>query len=637
MRDKEDGGKQAGTIVRTSGWGIDLNYRDALGKWHDVPEETIRAIHTAMDAEPGAIAPVQDDSVIVACAGEQRELSCGATILLETGETISAEKRLPADLPLGYHQMQLEGANRAARLIVCPAKCWLPKHLNTWGWSVQLYAVRSQESWGMGDFADLERLAKWSANELGAGMIMVNPLSASTPINPQQASPYYPTSRRFFNPLWIHVEWVPGANSGAVPQLDEIAATGRALNAKRLIERDTVFDLKMRALELLWLQFPGDANFGRFCHTHATDLDRFATFCALAEHFKSGWPSWPEQYRHPSNSAVAQFASEHVQRVQFHKWLQWSLDVQLARCSSSLPLMQDLPIGVDPEGADGWAWQDVFANGVTVGAPPDEFNTQGQNWGLPAFVPHKLRAAGYEPFIQTIRAAFRHGCGLRIDHVMGLFRLFWIPSGMEAKDGAYVRHKEDEMLAIIALESERAKAYVVGEDLGTVEEEAREKLARHRVLSYRLLWFEKEDPATYPAEALAAVTTHDLPTVAGLWTGSDLETQRKLHLKPNEESTTEMCQRLKKSARLDEDSPLDRVITGAYQVLARAPSRILTAALEDAAAVQERPNMPATLEHQHPNWSRALPITIEELQQRELPRKIAAALRRSSEAHAADA
>ncbi len=637
MRDEADGGKQARTIVRTSGWGVDLNYRDALGEWHEVPEETIRAIHTAMDAEPGTLAPVHNDSVIIACAGEQREIPCGGTILLETGETISAEKRLPADLPLGYHRMELDGASRAARLIVCPAKCCLPEGLKTWGWSVQLYAARSQDSWGIGDFADLERLAKWSGNELGAGMIMVNPLSAATPVNPQQASPYYPTSRRFFNPLWIHVEWVPGANSGTVPQLDEIAAAGRALNAKRLIERDTVFDLKLRALELLWLQFPGDEGFGRFCHTHGTDLDRFAVFCTLAEHFKSGWHSWPEQYRHPSNSAVAQFASEHVQRVQFHKWLQWSLDVQLARCSSILPLMQDLPIGVDPEGADAWAWQDVFANGVTVGAPPDEFNTQGQNWGLPPFVPHKLRTAEYEPFIQTIRAAFRHGSGLRIDHVMGLFRLFWIPSGMDAKDGAYVRHNEDEMLALIALESERAKAYVVGEDLGTVEEEAREKLADHRVLSYRLFWFEKEDPATYPPEALAAVTTHDLPTVAGLWTGSDLETQRNLRLKPNEESTAEMRQRLKKSADLDENSPLDRVITGAYQLLARAPSRILTAALEDAAAVQERPNMPATLEDRHPNWSRSLPLTLEELQKRELPRKIAAALRRTTEAHAADA
>ncbi|MBV8811501.1 MAG: 4-alpha-glucanotransferase [Acidobacteriaceae bacterium] len=636
-RSEAHGGTQADGLLRTNGWGIDLNYCDALGQWHDVPEETVRAILAAMDADPTSVAASSNDSLMVICTGQQCELPRPGTVVLETGETITAEKRLPGDLPSGYHQMQLDGADEPVRLIVSSGECWLPDALKTWGWSVQLYAARSQDSWGIGDFADLERLAKWSGTELGAGMIMVNPLSASMPVNPQQASPYYPTSRCFFSPLWIHVEWVPGANSDSVPQLNEIASAGRALNANRLIDRDAVFDLKMRALELLWLQFPGHAGFGRFCHKHGDALHRFAIFCALAEELKSGWHSWPEQYRHPDNSAVAQFANDHLGRVQFHKWLQWLLDVQLARSSSSLPLMQDLPIGVDPDGADAWAWQDVFTDDVSVGAPPDEFNTQGQNWGLPPFVPHKLRAAGYLPFIQTIRAALRNAGGLRIDHVMGLFRLFWIPAGADATHGAYVRHNANEMLAILALESERAKAYIVGEDLGTVEDQAREKLARHRVLSYRLLWFEKEDPETYPLESLAAVTTHDLPTIAGLWTGSDLETQRKLHLRPNEGSTREIHERLEKSAGLDGDAPLDLVISGAYQVLARAPSRILTATLEDAAAVEVRPNMPATQADQHPNWSRALPVTLEELQNSDLPRKIAAALGRSSEAHAAEA
>ena len=222
---------------------------------------------------------------------------------------------------------------------------------------------------------------------------------------------------------------------------------------------------------------------------------------------------------------MTRYAAEHVRRVQFFKWIQWLLDVQLARASGHLALMQDLPIGVDPDGADAWAWQDWLATGVAVGAPPDEFNTQGQNWGLPPFIPHKLRKAGYEPFVQTIRAAFRHGGGLRIDHVMGMFRLFWIPEGQPAVNGAYVRYNADEMLAIVALESERAESYVVGEDLGTVEEGVREKLADHGILSYRLLWFEKERPTEYPKEALVAVTTHDLPTVAGLWTGEDLKSR----------------------------------------------------------------------------------------------------------------
>ncbi len=332
-------------------------------------------------------------------------------------------------------------------------------------------------------------------------MMLVNPLSAATPITPQQSSPYYPTSRRFFNPLWLRIEWVPGASTEKISQLDEIARAARDLNSVRLIDRDTIFKLKMRALELLWLRFAGDPSFDAFCLEQGTHLDRFAIFCALAEHHDSGWHLWPAQYRHPGAAAVAQFALENEGRVRFHKWLQWLLDTQLARCAGHLALMQDLPIGVDPDGADAWAWQDVFATDVGVGAPPDEFNTQGQNWGLPPFVPHKLRAAGYEPFIQTIRAAFRHGGGLRIDHVMGLFRLFWIPKGMVAAQGAYVRYNCDEMLAIVALESERAQAYVVGEDLGTLEEGVREKLSEHCILSYRLLWFEKTAPDTLSARS----------------------------------------------------------------------------------------------------------------------------------------
>ncbi len=625
----------AGSAIQTNGWGVDLNYKDALGGWRQTPSETVQAVLAAMEAHPETLAPGRDDSVFVIHTGDQQEFPSGGEVYLETGETVAFESRLPVDIPAGYHQLLLEGAEQPSRLIVSPGKCWLPEHLRTWGWAVQLYAARSRASWGIGDFGDLERLACWSAESLGAGMMLVNPLSAAAPKTSQEASPYFPSSRRFFNPLWIRVEWVEGASSETIPQLEGIARAAEELNNHRLIDRDKVFELKMRALELLWLQFAGDTSFEEFCKVQGSDLERFGAFCALAEHYKSGWHSWPEQYQHPAGSAVAQFALQNRNRIRFFKWLQWLLDKQLERCASKIPLMQDLPIGVDPDGADAWAWQDFFAEDASVGAPPDEFNTQGQNWGLPPFVPHKLRAAGYEPFIQTIRAAFRHGGGLRIDHVMGLFRLFWIPRGMPAAQGAYVRYNPDELLAILALESQRARAYVVGEDLGTVEEGAREKLAEHRVMSYRLLWFEKDAPQTYPREALAAVTTHDLPTVAGLWTGSDLQKQRELDLKPNEEATTEMCDRLTSMAELDAQAPVEQAIFGAYRLLARAPSRILTAPLDDAAAVEERPNMPATRADQHPNWSIALPIPLEELMERELPRRIAAALARDSATHTA--
>lgn len=613
---------------KTHGWGIDLNYEDALGEWHDTPQETVDSILKAMGAEGDSLNAPHDDCVIFVRKGEQRPVTGKGVITLETGKTVTCEAQLPADLPIGYHSLQLAGSKKPSRLIVSPGSCWLPDDLKTWGWAVQLYAARSRDSWGIGDFADLDKLAEWSAEELGAGMMLVNPLSAATPVTPQQGSPYYPTSRRFLNPLWLHIPWVPGVDGEDASQIKELAKKACALNEERLIQRDHAFELKMQALGLLWERFAGDPAFDGYCQEHGEALNEFAVFCALAEEHQSGWHNWPEQFRHPRAAAVAEFAREHDGRVRFHMWLQWLLDRQLAKCAQRLALMQDLPIGVDPDGADAWAWQDYLATGIGVGAPPDEFNTQGQDWGLPPFVPWKLRAAAYEPFIQTIRAAFRNCGGLRIDHVMGLFRLFWVPNGVSAAKGAYVHYNPEEMLAIVALESERARAYVVGEDLGTVEEGAREKLAEHGVMSYRLLWFEKDGAETYPREALSAVTTHDLPTVAGMWTGSDLEKQHELGLKPNEKGTQEIVERLKSCAELADDASLEEVVAGAYTVLSKAPSRILTAALDDALCVEERPNVPATMEDKNPNWSIALPVPIEELMKAELPKRIAEALQR---------
>lgn len=610
--------------VSTNGWGIDLCYEDANGEWHDTSQETINAILKAMGAEPESLAPPRDNSVLVVRAGDQREIGPGS-ITLESGDKVDVAGRLPPDLPLGYHTLNLDGLEQPTRLIVGPAQCWLPEALETWGWAVQLYAARSSKSWGMGDFADLEMLAKWSA-EMGAGMLLVNPLSAAIPVREQQASPYYPSSRRFLNPLWLHIEWIPGIEQ--IPKYQELAAAAQALNQTRMIDRDRVYESKMQALASLWLCFEPNEGFTTFCESQGSDLEKYATYCALVEKHGSGWREWPQEFRHPANPAVQQFSAENRHRVGFHKWVQWLIDQQLARCGGNLALMQDLPIGCDPNGADCWAWQDIMATGASVGAPPDEFNTQGQNWGLPPFVPHKLRAAGYEPFIQTVRAAMRNTGGLRIDHVMGLFRLFWIPEGMDGKGGAYVRYDYEDMLTIVALESERARAYVVGEDLGTVEDEARRQLTAHRILSYRLLWFEKTKPVEYPREALAAITTHDLPTVAGLWGGSDFAKQQELGLKPNEKSTYEIQERLEEMGGLSKGDTMAQVIEKAYRLLAQAPSRILTASLDDAALVEERPNLPATT--LKTNWSMALPIPIEELMASDLPRKIATAIQRSA-------
>ena len=308
-------------------------------------------------------------------------------------------------------------------------------------------------------------------------------------------------------------------------------------------------------------------------------------------------------------------------------WLQWLLDEQLSKAAATLPLVNDLPIGVDPGGADAWQWQDVLAQDVTVGAPPDVFNADGQDWSLPPLIPHRLRSVFYQPFIETLRASLRHAAGLRIDHVMGLFRLYWIPSGFGPQRGAYVRYPADELLAIVAVESHRARAWIAGEDLGTVEDGVRQELAEDKLLSYKLLWFEEDLPSDYAELSMAAISTHDLPTVAGLWTGADFASQVQIGLNPSPEGYRELRSRLSAATGIDDSATADGAVEAAYQALGRAPSAVLVANLEDALAVVERPNMPGTID-QWPNWSLALPVPLEDFRQMTLPKSIARALTR---------
>jgi 4-alpha-glucanotransferase len=608
-------------VPKTDKRGIELRYKDALGKWHRTSEETRSAIINAMGEPVSEPAPV-----LVVRAGQRKRVRGPAEMTLEDGSIVQVTAALPPDLPSGYHTLRYFDNDETSRLIVSPPCCYLPEDLRIWGWSVQLYALRSCLSWGIGDLSDLRRLARWSAEQLDARILLINPLCSASPIFPQQPSPYFPSSRRYRNLLYLRIQEIPGAAELKL-ELDRLGQPGTALNNQRRIDRDAVFTLKMDALRLLWSRFNGDPAFDRFCKEQGDALVQFATFCALAEHHRCGWHQWPAEHRHPDSAAVARFAAEQESRVRFHQWVQWLLDEQLARVAAHISLMQDLPIGVDPDGADAWAWQDLLASGATVGAPPDEYNTQGQNWGLPPFVPWKLRRAAYEPFIQTIRAALRRAGGLRIDHVMGLFRLFWIPAGAEPGAGAYVRYPAEELLAIVALESQRAKGYIVGEDLGTVEEAARKQLAERHVLSYRLFWFETKPPAEYPKHALAAVTTHDLPTVAGLWSGSDLKVQHELGLKPNDEGIEKIRERLRSMAGLADESSMVQVVTRTHDLLAQAPSVIVTATMDDALALEERPNMPGTTGGRWPNWSLALPQLQEDLERNDLALAIARALK----------
>ncbi len=605
-------------------WGITDGFHDTAGGWHATSAQTRAAIHRAM-GDADAEAPPRP-SVRVVRQGAAPELDAPAELTLEDGAVLRAADRLPPDLPTGYHQIRRLDEDRPARLIVAPHRCHLPDDLRIWGWAAQLYATRSTRSWGIGDLADLHRLARWSAS-LGAGMLLINPLAAATPVAPLQPSPYYASSRRFRNPLFLSVEEAPGARTAGL-DLERLAATGRALNEDRRIDRDAVWKLKDAALEKLWAAFSGSDRFERYRAEQGRALREFATFCVLAEQHGAGWQGWPAEYGRPESAAVARFAAERAERVGYHQWLQWLVDEQLARASRELRLMQDLPIGVDPGGADAWAWQDAVTTEASVGAPPDAYNAGGQDWGLPPFVPHRLAADGYQPFIETIRAGLRHAGGLRIDHVMGLFRLFWIPRGLTPADGAYIRYPADDLLAIVALESQRAGAIIVGEDLGTVEAGVRERLAEQAILSYRVVWFQPEPPADYPRLALAAVTTHDLPTIAGLWTGADVEAQAAIGREPNRAGFGEMRERLRQMIGVNDDAPVPEVIERTHGLLAQAPSVVVTATLDDALAVAERPNMPGTVT-EWPNWSIALPLPLEAIEEEPLPQAIAGTFARS--------
>jgi 4-alpha-glucanotransferase len=556
-------------------------------------------------------------------AGHVEFLLGPADLVLEDGTTIHGVEALPRDLPPGYHDLVPLDGGPTTRLVVTPGRCHLQHDLRTWGWAIQLYAARSQQSWGIGDLADLRRLQDWTAS-LGAGVVAVNPLHAVAPTFPQQTSPYYPTSRCFRNPLYLRVENVPGASEAGVV-LDRLASAGRALNADRLIDRDEVWRLKCEALELCFARFGGDDGFDAFVRDQGVAIDRFATYCAIAEVHGADWKQWPPELRRPDDSGVSRFAGDHGERIRFHMWLQWLLDEQLSE-TSSFPVIHDLAVGFDAGGADAWIWQDVLALETRVGAPPDDFNAEGQDWGLPPYIPWKLRNAHYAPFIETLRAGFRHAGGLRIDHVMGLFRLFWLPA--TGGPGGYVRYPAHELLDILALESHRARAFVVGEDLGTVEDSVRAELHERQILSYRLLWFEHEPPSAYPEQAVAALTTHDLPTLAGVWTESDRADQRKAGITPNDAGEDEVRVRLARAVELDDGAPVPEVSVRAHRALSQSPARVVLATLDDALGVHERPNMPGTVD-EWPNWSIGLPRPIDDIVDDPQVRDVADALKQS--------
>jgi 4-alpha-glucanotransferase len=596
----------------TDEWGIDASWLDALDEEHSVAQTTIDRLREVIGTPP---ADLEERAPIVARPGDALEVD-EADVVCEDGEVRHIDGELPADFPLGYHWLQSPDGRRR-RLIVSPGRCWLPDD-RAWGWAVQLYATRSRASWGIGDLADLRAVRRIAADQ-GAGFVLINPLHAVAPTAGQEASPYLPATRRFRNPIYLRVSEVPGAES---VDLEEDA--GRALSDGPLIDRDAIWARKREVLMRIFFAHGGGEAFARWREEQGQTLQDWATWAAIAEEHGGDWHTWPDELRRPQGPELARYVEQHGAVVGFHAWLQWALDLQFTAATGDMTVIQDLPIGVAGGGADAWAWQEILAEGVSVGAPPDAFNAQGQDWGSPPLNPWRLRDADYEPFIQSIRATMAGAGGLRIDHVMGLFRLWWVPAGGSAAEGAYVRYPADDLLDIVALESHRAQALVVGEDLGTVEDGVREAMAEHGVLSYRLLWFEDDAPAEWPAAAMAAITTHDLPTVAGLWTGADVAEQREFGTGTEEELEQGRTSLLEHLPKLADDAPVEKAVEEAHRRLAEAPSLLLSATLDDAVGERRRPNMPGTTDR--PNWSLPLPVAVEDLLGHPLLQKVARTL-----------
>ncbi|HEX6444822.1 MAG TPA: 4-alpha-glucanotransferase [Streptosporangiales bacterium] len=587
--------------------------------------------------------------------------------------TVERTYVLPADLPLGWHTVVLRhaGGTATAPLAVTPDFLGMPgserhtrgpgsspeRHTRGpgssperhnrgpgssperhWGLATQLYSVRSARSWGIGDLADLAELLRWSAGH-GADLAFVNPLHATSPVPPLEPSPYFPATRRFPSPLYLRVEDVPeyaALDAAGRARVDELAAPVRAMNTDpSTIDRDACWLAKRSALEVLFAAGMSDDRreaYAAFVEREGAALTDFATWNALAETHGARWRDWPDELRHPGTPAVEAERRRLADRVEFHRWLQWQLDGQLAAtqraaCEAGMALgvVHDLAVGVSPDGADAWAMQDVLALGVTVGAPPDAFNQQGQDWRQPPWHPLRLAEAGYAPYRDMVRALLRHAGGVRVDHVIGLFRLWWIPAGGSAFDGAYVRYDHEALVGILALEAHRAGAVVVGEDLGTVEPSARAYLGERGVLGTSVLWFEHDHdsggplpPQRWRELCLATVTTHDLPPTAGYLTGEHVELRDRLGLltRPvDEERAADRAERdawlaaLRAAGLLDEGDDRDEdVIAALHAYVARTPSRLVGVALTDAVGDRRTQNQPGTVD-EYPNWR--VPLTDE--------------------------
>jgi 4-alpha-glucanotransferase len=502
----------------------------------------------------------------------------------------------------------------------------------SWGFSVQLYSVRSRQSWGHGDLGDLADLATWSGTDLGAGFLLINPLHAVEPRPPLSASPYLPMTRRFTSPLYLRVEDIPEygtLTAGDRVRIDSLAAPLRTRNASsELLDRDDVWRAKRAALEIIYRQpltATRQAQFDSYQAREGQPLADWALWCALAELHGPDWRRWPEPLREPRSAGVAAERTRLAGPARFHAWLQWLADAQLAAAQQAaraagmgIGIIRDLAVGCHPGGADAWAWQHVLVPGMSVGAPPDEFNQRGQDWNQPPWHPQRLASDGYAPLAGLMGAGLRHAGGLRVDHVMGLLRLWWVPAGMRPDQGTYVRYDHQAMVGVLTGQAAAAGALAIGEDLGTVDPWIREYLAGQGVLGTSMLWFERGPdgaplpPGKWRRNCLAMVGTHDVPPVAAFVTGEQVELRSRLGLLTRsyqaERAEAERAVAAWQDALAAEglltagSRPSPAEFTRAcYAFLARTPALLLGVSLADAVGDRRPQNMPGTTT-EYPNW-----------------------------------
>jgi (1->4)-alpha-D-glucan 1-alpha-D-glucosylmutase len=601
-----------------------------------------------------------------------RDLAVTTRRRIAEGDFAAFRFTLPELPAAGYHRFEVRApgdasAPRAAMtLIVAPQRCYLPEAARRgrlWGPVVNLYGLRSERNWGIGDFSDLRSLVEIAAGA-GAGVVGVNPLHALFPHDPEHASPYSPASRALLNVLYVDPERIPEFAECAAAR-EHVAGRSfqedlRALRASELVDYSRVAQLKLRVLELLYRDFcerhldrgtDRAQAFREFRSARGETLRLASLFYALQEHLFArdasawGWRAWPAEYRDPKSASVVQFAEDHAVRIAYYDYLQWNADQQLADAGEralelhlGVGIYLDLAVGADPGGAETWGQQALYADGVTVGCPPDEFGPNGQDWGIPPLVPARMTAAAYAPFIALLRANMRHAGALRIDHIMGLMRQFWVPAGARPDGGGYVSYPTDDLFGVLALESERNRCMVIAEDLGTLPDGLAERLSAAGILSYRLLYFQREPdgafapPTHYPEQALAAVSTHDLPPLRAFWLGRDLDLRTRLKLYPSEKlRERQLVERAQDRARLlvalEREGLLPPEITAdpvtapdmtselmlaVHRFLARAPTRLLMVQPEDVFGQLEQMNVPATTVARYPNWRQRLVVALDD-------------------------